>query len=377
VRDRDRYRAERATYTNCALGDDDWYLRVGQLDLDRLRDVGAAHNATLVFKGVPILYTPWIDFPLSSRRKTGFLTPVVGTSNNSGFEATLPFYWNFAPNYDYTIAPRLLARRGLQVNNEVRYLEPSFNGQLRRTCCPTIRKDGDTRWGCQHSHLLTQRLRGWVNYQACPTTPAPSTCQQDRGTSQPAARGQTELAATGGRAGAFPALNLAGPLAPVTDAASHSWYSARRSRTCAGSISVLRRVVDFDHPDKVARCGRCTTRRPCFRYAVRSGTWHPSLASTIRSTPTRRVRKATTPAPCRFSAWTAAWLSTAPPRSSGGAIVRRWSRGYTTSASRSSARTTCRCSTPRKPTSTWRRSSPRISSPAGIASTMPTRSPPR
>jgi LPS-assembly protein len=168
VRDRDRYRAERATYTNCAVGDDDWYLRVGRLDLDRLRDVGVARNATVVFKGVPILYTPWIDFPLSSRRKTGFLAPVIGTSNNSGFEATLPFYWNIAPNYDYTIAPRALARRGLQLNNELRYLQRSFNGQVRADVLPDDRaENGDTRWAYsfQHSHLITERLRGWVNYQ--------------------------------------------------------------------------------------------------------------------------------------------------------------------------------------------------------------------
>ena len=55
IRDRDRYRAERATYTNCDVGDDDWHLQVSSLDLDRLKDVGIARNATVYFKGVPIL----------------------------------------------------------------------------------------------------------------------------------------------------------------------------------------------------------------------------------------------------------------------------------------------------------------------------------
>ena len=53
--DRDVYRAQRATYTNCAVGDDDWYLRVGKMDLDRLTDVGVAHNASVYFKDVPDL----------------------------------------------------------------------------------------------------------------------------------------------------------------------------------------------------------------------------------------------------------------------------------------------------------------------------------
>ena len=80
MKDRDRVRADRATYTNCAVGNDDWFMRVNRLDLDRVEDVGVARNATLRFKGVPVLYTPWMDFPLSSRRKSGFLPPLIGST---------------------------------------------------------------------------------------------------------------------------------------------------------------------------------------------------------------------------------------------------------------------------------------------------------
>ena len=167
IRDRDRYRAQRATYTNCAVGEDDWYLSVSRLELDRLRDVGVARNATVYFQGVPILYTPWIDFPLSSRRKTGFLTPLVGTSNNSGFEVSLPFYWNMAPNRDYTLTTRLLAKRGVQLNNDFRYLQPSYRGQLRADVLPNDREADDTRWAysVQHTQSITRRLNGYINAQ--------------------------------------------------------------------------------------------------------------------------------------------------------------------------------------------------------------------
>src|SRR4029077_20653440 len=43
IKDRDDYVAINATYTNCDLGRDDWYMKVRELDLDRLRDVGVAH----------------------------------------------------------------------------------------------------------------------------------------------------------------------------------------------------------------------------------------------------------------------------------------------------------------------------------------------
>ncbi len=165
--DRDVYRAERATYTTCEVGDDDWYLRVGRMDLDRLTDVGVAHNASVVFKDVPIFYTPWIDFPLTSRRKTGFLAPSIGTTNNSGFEIEVPFYWNIAPNRDYTFSPRLMARRGLLLNNEFRYLEPSFMGEARFDYLPDDRIADESRWAASllHTQRFSQRLSGYLNLQ--------------------------------------------------------------------------------------------------------------------------------------------------------------------------------------------------------------------
>ena len=166
MRDRDRYRADRATYTNCDVGDDDWFLRVDRLDLDRLTDTGEAHSATLYFKGAPVLYTPWIDFPLSNRRKSGFLAPAIGTTNKSGFEFTLPYYWNIAPNLDYTLSTRVMAARGVQFGNEFRYLEPHSSGTIRAEILPDDKKDnGDTRWGylIKHDQQFTPRLTGNLN----------------------------------------------------------------------------------------------------------------------------------------------------------------------------------------------------------------------
>lgn len=166
LRDRERYRAERATYTNCDVGDDDWHLSVSSLDLDRLKDVGIARNATVYFKGVPILYSPWINFPITGRRKTGFLPPAFGTTNSSGFEATLPFYWNIAPNRDYTLSPRLLARRGLQLGNEFRYLDGRYSGELRADYLAD-RETKEDRWALsmRHAHVFTPRLTGSIDFQ--------------------------------------------------------------------------------------------------------------------------------------------------------------------------------------------------------------------
>jgi LPS-assembly protein len=118
-----------ASYTTCVAGDDDWYLRAADVDLDRSRMVGIARDATVYFKGQPILYSPWLDFPLSGDRKSGFLTSVLGSSSSRGFEMSLPYYFNLAPNYDTTLTPRLMTRRGLQLGDQFRYLFPDIAGE--------------------------------------------------------------------------------------------------------------------------------------------------------------------------------------------------------------------------------------------------------
>ncbi|HEX4984956.1 MAG TPA: LPS-assembly protein LptD [Burkholderiales bacterium] len=152
AQDREHYRIEKTTFTNCEVGNDDWFMRVDRLDLDRIRDVGVAHNATVVFKGTPILYSPYLDFSLSGRRKSGLLPPTIGSTGQSGFEYTQPYYWNIAPNYDATIAPRFLAKRGVLLNTDLRYLEPDLQGELRGEYLPDDRQKDESRYGYYWQH---------------------------------------------------------------------------------------------------------------------------------------------------------------------------------------------------------------------------------
>jgi LPS-assembly protein len=164
---RDQSSARNATFSTCPVNRPDWYAQVGDLQINRSTNVGVAHDATLVFKDVPILYTPWADFPLDGKRKTGLLPPIVGTTSQGGFDLTLPFYWNIAPNRDATIAPRYISRRGLMLNNEFRYLEPQFNGIAKADYLPDDKETGTNRYALlfQHTQLLTPRLGGGLNLQ--------------------------------------------------------------------------------------------------------------------------------------------------------------------------------------------------------------------
>lgn len=150
------YTFDDATYTTCPAGSDDWLVRMSRLDIDRTAQVGVAHHARVEFKGLPILYTPWMDFPLNDARRSGFLGPIIGSSNKGGTEITLPYYWNIAPNYDATIAPRSIAKRGTQLNNEFRYMGSSYTGEAHYDVLPFDRLNNLQRHreSLMHSHAL-------------------------------------------------------------------------------------------------------------------------------------------------------------------------------------------------------------------------------
>ncbi|MCO6413413.1 MAG: LPS assembly protein LptD [Thiogranum sp.] len=111
-----------ATYTTCPDASNVWLLRSRNVTLNHDDGIGTARHAHLRIKDVPVLYTPYISFPIDDRRITGFLVPSFGSSDNSGFEFRVPYYFNLAPNYDATLTPRYLQDRGAQITTEFRHL---------------------------------------------------------------------------------------------------------------------------------------------------------------------------------------------------------------------------------------------------------------
>ncbi len=139
-----------------------WLVRSSSIELDRAEDVGIAKAGVVEFKGVPILAAPIFSFPLSDKRKTGALPPSLSISTQSGVELTTPYYFNLAPNYDVTITPTVLSKRGVDLGGEFRYLQPTYNGQLRASFMPSDRLREENRWAYsfQHQQNLVESLGG-------------------------------------------------------------------------------------------------------------------------------------------------------------------------------------------------------------------------
>jgi len=117
-------------FTTCPINQSDWELLARSVALDIDEGFGTARGVKLEFKGVPILYTPYLTFPIDDQRKSGFLTPEFSQRDRAGLDIRVPYYFNLAPNYDLTLEPRYMALRGLMINTEFRYMSESGGGQL-------------------------------------------------------------------------------------------------------------------------------------------------------------------------------------------------------------------------------------------------------
>ncbi|HEY4541314.1 MAG TPA: LPS-assembly protein LptD [Noviherbaspirillum sp.] len=140
------------TYSTCEGPDPDWYLKSSRLALDREGDEGIGYGTLIYFKNVPILGMPVMSFPLSDERKSGFLPPTIGTTNRGGFEVSVPYYLNIAPNRDLTLYPTLYARRGVQLGAEARYLAQTYSGQTHVEGLPNDRQTGTSRYALSSTH---------------------------------------------------------------------------------------------------------------------------------------------------------------------------------------------------------------------------------
>lgn len=119
---------ENGTFTSCLPGSNSWSVAGSEIIQDRQEEVAEIWNARFKLGPVPVFYSPYLQLPLGDRRRSGFLIPNAKYGSSNGFEFILPYYWNIAPQADATITPHYMSKRGLQLQNEFRYLTQAGAG---------------------------------------------------------------------------------------------------------------------------------------------------------------------------------------------------------------------------------------------------------
>ncbi|WP_425117535.1 LPS-assembly protein LptD [Burkholderia anthina] len=165
------------TYTTChCTTSPAWYLHAARLDLDNEAGEGVAHDGVLVFAGLPLFASPWMSFPLNGERHTGILPPTFAVSSTSGYDIAVPVYFNLAPNYDLTVTPRLMTKRGAMLTTDFRYLSPTYSGSFSASVLPDDATTHTNRYSIalQHRENLGNGFAAYANYNRVSDASVPS-----------------------------------------------------------------------------------------------------------------------------------------------------------------------------------------------------------
>lgn len=120
-----------ATYTACLPNDNAWQLDAAEMIQHIQEEYAELWHARFKVMGVPVFYTPYLQYPIGDRRRSGLLMPThVGHSSRDGFSYGQPIYWHIAPHLDATLTPTYYTRRGWQLSPEFRYLTLWGEGKL-------------------------------------------------------------------------------------------------------------------------------------------------------------------------------------------------------------------------------------------------------
>ncbi|WP_408377418.1 LPS-assembly protein LptD [Paraburkholderia megapolitana] len=155
------------TYTTCPCdGQPAWYVKASQFNIDQGADDGIAHDGVLFFQGVPIFASPWLSFPLSNDRQSGLLPPTFSIGSTNGIDIALPYYFNIAPNYDLTLTPRYMSKRGEMLSADYRYLTAKSSGTMDVAYLPddAITKTNRYSIAVVQNWTIAPGLAGYVNY---------------------------------------------------------------------------------------------------------------------------------------------------------------------------------------------------------------------
>ncbi len=79
-------------------------------------------HTTFRIKDVPVLYTPYLIFPVKTKRESGFLFPELSHSDRDGLGFIAPLFVNLSPSYDATLYPGYLEKKGEFLGLEFRYV---------------------------------------------------------------------------------------------------------------------------------------------------------------------------------------------------------------------------------------------------------------
>jgi LPS-assembly protein len=154
------YRIFRGVFTTCEGETPAWSVRWGRATA-YLDDYVWGTNASFWVWKVPLVpFIPVFGASLRRDRHTGFLVPTLGSSNEKGFTARLPFFWAISDSQDLLLVPTFYERRGIGLAAEYRYIRrETSRGEIEGFGLLDTEQDEPRGvLGVRHDEQITPRL---------------------------------------------------------------------------------------------------------------------------------------------------------------------------------------------------------------------------
>ncbi|MFC1889224.1 LPS-assembly protein LptD [Thermodesulfobacteriota bacterium] len=143
-----QYRAESAEFTpcRCRTGPPAWSFSARKMDL-KVGDKATIRRGFFRIRNLPVFFIPYMVYPVSTERQSGFLMPGLSHSSRHGYWAELPFFLTLGPSADLTIIPEYMSERGVSGRARFRYVyRRLFEGEI-------------------YGHAIKDRLEGETRYR--------------------------------------------------------------------------------------------------------------------------------------------------------------------------------------------------------------------
>ncbi|HXV22212.1 MAG TPA: LPS assembly protein LptD [Desulfuromonadales bacterium] len=149
-----RYRLTGGTFTTCDGEKPSWKFAANRLDVTVGRYARARH-VLFYIRDIPVLYIPYIIYPVKTERESGMLMPRFGISRKRGTQLSLAYYQVLGRNMDATVYLDYFSDLGVGKGVEYRYILGEDNDGLAKFYHVSGLKDADNRYAIDWQHMGT------------------------------------------------------------------------------------------------------------------------------------------------------------------------------------------------------------------------------
>ena len=140
-----------AEITSCDFPDPFWKLGSSSINAE-LNGYATGRNVIFYVKDVPVLYLPWMAFPILEGKTSGLLRPKFSKSQKLGVRLDVPLYLVISPSQDLLLDINIMSLRGVGTSLNYRYIRKRGSEGFINTYQIYDKMEDRWRWSLSQEH---------------------------------------------------------------------------------------------------------------------------------------------------------------------------------------------------------------------------------